>query len=88
MRIASNLANWRHAGWAACFIAIATTVHPAQSQQPKPAEPHVAATNQAVYSQLPFHDRQDFEDAMRGFVATTPDPDNPDRYAFVSKRRR
>jgi alkyl sulfatase BDS1-like metallo-beta-lactamase superfamily hydrolase len=32
---------------------------------------------------LPFNDRQDFEDAMRGFIATTPDPSNPDRYAFL-----
>jgi alkyl sulfatase BDS1-like metallo-beta-lactamase superfamily hydrolase len=85
MRIVSNLVSWRQAGWTACVIAIVTIVHPAQSQQPKPAEPHVAATNQAVYSQLPFHDRQDFEDAMRGFVATTPDPDNPDRYAFAKQ---
>jgi alkyl sulfatase BDS1-like metallo-beta-lactamase superfamily hydrolase len=32
---------------------------------------------------LPFKDRQDFEDAMRGFIATTPDPANPDRWAFL-----
>jgi alkyl sulfatase BDS1-like metallo-beta-lactamase superfamily hydrolase len=32
---------------------------------------------------LPFNDRQDFEDAMRGFIATTPDPANPDRWAFL-----
>jgi alkyl sulfatase BDS1-like metallo-beta-lactamase superfamily hydrolase len=31
----------------------------------------------------PFGDRQDFEDAMRGFIATTPDPVNPDRWAFL-----
>jgi alkyl sulfatase BDS1-like metallo-beta-lactamase superfamily hydrolase len=49
----------------------------------RPAEPDVAAANQAVQSQLPFSDRQDFEDAMRGFIATTPDPSNPDRYAFL-----
>ena len=66
----------------ACFIAITTIVHPAQSQQTKPAEPNVAA-NRAVRSQLPFSDRQDFEDATRGFIATTPDPGNPDRWAFL-----
>src|SRR5260221_12845586 len=66
----------------ACFIAITTIVHPAQSQQTKPAEPNVAA-NRAVRSQLPFSDRQDFEDAKRGFIATTPDPANPDRWAFL-----
>jgi alkyl sulfatase BDS1-like metallo-beta-lactamase superfamily hydrolase len=32
---------------------------------------------------LPFSDRQDFEDAMRGFIATTPDAANPDRWAFL-----
>jgi alkyl sulfatase BDS1-like metallo-beta-lactamase superfamily hydrolase len=53
-----------------CFIAITAIVHPAQSQQTKPAEPNVAAANQAVQSQLPFNDRQDFEDAMRGFIAS------------------
>jgi alkyl sulfatase BDS1-like metallo-beta-lactamase superfamily hydrolase len=75
--------NWRRAGWTVCFIAMTTIVHPAQSQQTKPAEPNVAAANQAVQSRLPFSDRQDFEDAMRGFIATTPDTNNPDRYAFL-----
>jgi alkyl sulfatase BDS1-like metallo-beta-lactamase superfamily hydrolase len=36
-----------------------------------------------VQSQLPFSDRQDFEDATREFIATTPDANNPDRYAFL-----
>jgi alkyl sulfatase BDS1-like metallo-beta-lactamase superfamily hydrolase len=35
--------------------------------------------------QLPFSDRQDFEDAMRGFIATTPDPADPDRWAFLKQ---
>jgi alkyl sulfatase BDS1-like metallo-beta-lactamase superfamily hydrolase len=47
------------------------------------AEPNVAAANQAVQSRLPFSDRQDFEDAMGGFIARTPDPKNPGRYAFL-----
>src|SRR5258708_32770197 len=58
-------------------------IYPAQAQKTKPAEPNVAAANQAVQSQLPFSDRQDFEDAMRGFIATTPDPSGPDRWAFL-----
>jgi len=58
--------NWRRARWTACFIAITIIVDPAQSQQGKPAEPNVAAANKAVQSQLPFSDRQDFEDATRG----------------------
>ncbi len=75
--------NWRRAPWIACFLVVTTIVYPAQSQQTKPAEPNVAAANQAVQSELPFSDRQDFEDAMRGFIATTPDPANPDRWAFL-----
>jgi len=73
--------NWRR--MTACLIAIMTVVRPAQSQQTKSAEPNVAAANQAVQSRLPFSDRQDFHDAMRGFIATTPDPANPDRWAFL-----
>ena len=53
----------------------------AHAQETKPAQPDVAAANQAVLSQLPFGDRQDFEDANRGFIATV--PANPDRYAFL-----
>jgi alkyl sulfatase BDS1-like metallo-beta-lactamase superfamily hydrolase len=70
------LLNCLRTRWTAYFIAITTVVHPAQAQQTKPAEPKVASANQAVQSQLPFSDRQDFEDAMRGFIATTPDPAN------------
>src|SRR5258706_14141656 len=77
------LLNWRRARWPASFIAITIIVDPAQSQQTKPAEPNVAAANRAVKSQAPFGDRQDFEDAMRGFIATTPDPGNRDRWAFL-----
>ena len=52
-------------------------------QAPKPAEPGVASRNRAVLNELPFADRQDFDDAMRGFVATTPDAAAPDRYSFL-----
>src|SRR5258708_35826173 len=75
--------NWRRARMTSCLIAIRTVVRPAQSQEPKPAEPNVAGANRAVQSQLPFGDRQDFEYAMLGFIATTPDPANPDRWAFL-----
>ena len=40
---------------------------------PKPAHPKVAAAHAAVLKALPFHDRQDFEDASRGFIDTYPD---------------
>ena len=39
----------------------------------KPAEPKVAAANAAVLKELPFENRQDFEDAKRGFIASLPD---------------
>jgi alkyl sulfatase BDS1-like metallo-beta-lactamase superfamily hydrolase len=60
------------------FIAIifALVAHAAHAQETKPAQPDIAAANQAVLSQLPFGDRQDFEDANRGFIATIPDPKN------------
>ena len=45
--------------------------------------PCVAARNRAVLSELPFADRQDFDDAMRGFVATVPDSRNPQQYEFL-----
>ncbi len=40
---------------------------------PKAAEPAVKARNAKLLDTLPFNDRQDFEDAERGFVATLPD---------------
>jgi alkyl sulfatase BDS1-like metallo-beta-lactamase superfamily hydrolase len=46
---------------------------PAAGQQAKPAEPAVSAANRAVLSQLPFANRDDYEDAARGFIATIPD---------------
>ncbi|WP_285260531.1 alkyl/aryl-sulfatase [Halopseudomonas bauzanensis] len=36
---------------------------------PKPAEPTTASANEAVLHQLPFADKQAFDDARRGFVA-------------------
>ncbi|HEY2836094.1 MAG TPA: alkyl sulfatase dimerization domain-containing protein [Rhizomicrobium sp.] len=62
----------------ACLLALTA---PAWAQAAKDAEPAVAAANRAVLSELPFVDHQDFEDAMRGFIATV--PANPDPYAFL-----
>ncbi len=59
-----------------------TTPH---AQAPMAAEPPVAAANRAVLSELPFSDRQDFEDANRGFIATTVNPANPDPYNFLQQ---
>lgn len=55
----------------------------ANAQGPKPAQPDVASRNEAVRAELPFSDRQDFDDVMRGFVATLPDAANPQRYDFL-----
>ena len=38
--------------------------------QPKPATEHTRAVNAAVNKALPFHDRQSFSDAAKGFIAT------------------
>jgi alkyl sulfatase BDS1-like metallo-beta-lactamase superfamily hydrolase len=38
-----------------------------------PAQPATIAHNAQVLEQLPFGDRQDFEDAQRGFLGTLPD---------------
>ncbi len=73
-----SLAIGRTALIIACAVAVA---EPAGAQEAKPAQPDVAAANRAVESQLPFADRQDFDDARRGFIATL--PTDPDRYAFL-----
>ena len=66
-------------------LAIGLIQSAGNAQPPMPAEPQVAAANRAVLSQLPFNDRQDFEDANRGFIATTPDSSNPDLYKFLQQ---
>lgn len=43
---------------------------PEAARQPKPATPHTRTANQAIAEQLPFHDRQSFADAAKGFIAT------------------
>lgn len=40
---------------------------------PKDAHPAVAASNAAMLAALPFEDRQDYDDASRGFIDTLPD---------------
>jgi alkyl sulfatase BDS1-like metallo-beta-lactamase superfamily hydrolase len=40
---------------------------------PKPPEPSTLQANADMAKTLPFADRRDFEDAMRGFIATVPD---------------
>lgn len=40
---------------------------------PKPPEPSTLQANAGMAKTLPFADRRDFDDAMRGFIATVPD---------------
>jgi alkyl sulfatase BDS1-like metallo-beta-lactamase superfamily hydrolase len=54
----------------ACAMAFA---QPATSLAPKPSEPATLAANAEFAKTLPFADRRDFEDAMRGFIGTVPD---------------
>jgi alkyl sulfatase BDS1-like metallo-beta-lactamase superfamily hydrolase len=49
-----------------------SVAHSQASLAPKDASPATAAAQQKVLSSLPFGNRQDFEDARRGFIATTP----------------
>jgi alkyl sulfatase BDS1-like metallo-beta-lactamase superfamily hydrolase len=73
----------RHAAAVALLVTIVAMPALLAQQTPKPAQPGVAAANQAVLAQLPFSDRQDFDDATRGFVATVPDSRNPQQYQFL-----
>jgi alkyl sulfatase BDS1-like metallo-beta-lactamase superfamily hydrolase len=43
------------------------------ASDPKDASPITAALNRAVLDALPFADKQDFDDARRGFLATLPE---------------
>src|SRR5258708_5210039 len=53
------------------MIALGST---AQAQiAPKAAEPATVQANAALAKTLPFANRQDFDDATRGFVGTLPD---------------
>src|SRR5215468_2302144 len=58
----------------AAMIAIALGCPAAEAQiAPKAAEPATMQANAELAKTLPFANRQDFEDAMRGFVGTLPD---------------
>lgn len=54
-----------------------------QPPAPKPAEPPVRAVHEAALRELPFANRQDFDDARRGFVATLPADPAWRRYDFL-----
>jgi len=75
--------NWRRARWTASFMAITIMLILHNLRKPSPRNLTSRPPTGLCQSQLPFGDRQDFEDAMRGFIATTPDPGNRDRWAFL-----
>lgn len=60
---------------AAAALACALAGAPAQAQPvgPKPSEPATLKANADMARTLPFANRQDFDDAMRGFIGTVPD---------------
>src|SRR6266516_4389165 len=57
----------------AVLVAVLAVSSPAVLAQSKDAEPATREANAAVLNGLPFSDRQDFEDARRGFLAALPD---------------
>ena len=60
-------------GAAAIAVMIAVSCSAAHGQvAPKGPEPATLKANAELAKTLPFADRQDFDDAMRGFIGTTP----------------
>lgn len=55
-------------------VALASAIAPAFAQSlPKPATQATKTANAAVLKALPFNNKQDFEDAQRGFIEALPD---------------
>jgi alkyl sulfatase BDS1-like metallo-beta-lactamase superfamily hydrolase len=65
------------------LVLTTTVAATGQTPAPKAAEPAVRAVHDAALRALPFNDRQDFDDARRGFIATLPEADRSGRYAFL-----
>ena len=65
------------------FVLATAAVAAGQTPGPKPVEPAVRAMHEAALRALPFTDRQDFDDARRGFIATLPEAERSGRYAFL-----
>ena len=51
-------------------MALSMTVIPSVLWAQKPATEHTIRANETVNTELNFNDRQDFEDANRGFIAS------------------
>ena len=65
------------------LVVTALATASAQTSAPKPVEAAVRAVHEAALRALPFSDRQDFDDARRGFIATVPEAGRSGRYAFL-----
>ncbi len=62
--------------WFFCAVLLTSGLSTAQAQdqlQPKDATAATRAANADILKALPFNDTQDFEDANKGFIATTPE---------------
>src|SRR5438477_4645796 len=69
-----NASSWLLCRALAIVITIAASSSIAQGQAaPKGPEPATLKANAELAKTLPFANRQDFDDAMRGFIGTTPD---------------
>jgi len=55
------------------FLCGALTTSAFAQEQPKPATDATKKANAAILQELPFGNKQDFEDAQRGFIAPLPD---------------
>ncbi|MCW3171884.1 alkyl/aryl-sulfatase [Shewanella subflava] len=51
------------------MLSLAVSFESFAATQPKPATDHTKQANNAVLKALPFNDKQDFENAKRGFIA-------------------
>lgn len=72
-RVPARRASASAAPLAIVAIVLAGCATPNVSLAPKEASPATVAAHQRLLRELPFSDRQDFEDARRGFIASIPD---------------
>jgi alkyl sulfatase BDS1-like metallo-beta-lactamase superfamily hydrolase len=56
-----------------CTLALCTPLAQAQTPTSQDAQPATRAANAQVRASLPFTNREDFDDARRGFIAAVPD---------------
>ncbi|QYK12127.1 MBL fold metallo-hydrolase [Shewanella rhizosphaerae] len=59
----------RHLNFVVAVASLVIALPSLAATQAKPATPHTQKANAAVLKELPFQDKQDFENAKRGFMA-------------------